>query len=108
MGQSTKGTVALDRARPLAGQQAHEIQAFGQVVHLPIALSQSVARQSVTNLNQVLADTITLRDLYNKHHWQVPRPPFYPLHLLFDKHNEEQNDPVDELAERVQILGGVS
>ncbi|HEU0093613.1 MAG TPA: DNA starvation/stationary phase protection protein [Vicinamibacteria bacterium] len=108
MSKSRNKTVALDRARPLARQQAHEIQAFGQVVHLPIALSESAARLSVTNLNQVLADTITLRDLYKKHHWQVAGPTFYSLHLLFDKHYEEQNELVDELAERVQMLGGVS
>ena len=72
------------------------------------ALSQNVARQSVENLNQVLADTMTLRDLYKKHHWQVAGPTFYQLHLLFDKHYEEQNDLVDQLAERIQSLGGVS
>jgi starvation-inducible DNA-binding protein len=108
MAKTTDRALALDRARPLAGQQGHEIQAFGQLVHLPIALSQVAARQSVTNLNQVLADTITLRDLYKKHHWQVGGPTFYPLHLLFDKHYEEQNELVDALAERVQTLGGVS
>ena len=100
--------LALDRARPLAGQKAHEIQAFGQVIHLPIALSENAARASITNLNQVLADTMTLRDLYKKHHWQVAGPTFYSLHLLFDKHYEEQSELVDTLAERVQMLGGVS
>jgi starvation-inducible DNA-binding protein len=100
--------LALDRARPRTGQQGHEIQAFGRMVHMPIALSEGTARQSLTNLNQVLADTITLRDLYKKHHWQVAGPTFYSLHLLFDKHYEEQNELVDTLAERVQILGGVS
>jgi starvation-inducible DNA-binding protein len=108
MSKSRNKTVALDRARPLARQQAREIQAFGQVVHMPIALSETTARESVANLNQVLADTITLRDLYKKHHWQVAGPTFYSLHLLFDKHYEEQNDLVDALAERVQMLGGVS
>ena len=104
----SRSTRALDRARPLARQQAHEIQAFGQVIRLPIALSESAAKQSVTNLNQVLADTMTLRDLYKKHHWQLAGPTFYPLHLLFDKHYEEQNELVDALAERIQALGGVS
>jgi starvation-inducible DNA-binding protein len=107
MSKSRSGA-ALDRARPLDHQQAHEIQAFGQVIRLPIALAESAARESVANLNQVLADTITLRDLYKKHHWQVAGPTFYPLHLLFDKHYEEQNDLVDALAERVQSLGGIS
>jgi starvation-inducible DNA-binding protein len=62
----------------------------------------------VENLNQLLADTMTLRDLYKKHHWQVAGPTFYQLHLLFDKHYEEQNALVDEIAERIQLLGGVS
>jgi starvation-inducible DNA-binding protein len=67
-----------------------------------------VAQQSVDNLNQVLADTMTLRDLYKKHHWQVAGPTFYSLHLLFDKHYEEQNELVDTIAERIQSLGGLS
>ncbi len=108
MSKSRNKAVALDRARPLARQQAHEIQAYGQVVHMPIALAESAARQSVTNLNQVLADTITLRDLYKKHHWQVAGPTFYQLHLLFDKHYEELSELVDTVAERVQMLGGIS
>jgi starvation-inducible DNA-binding protein len=98
----------VDRARPVDHQQAHEIQAFGHMTRVPIALSQNVAKQSVENLNQILADTFTLRDLYKKHHWQVAGPTFYQLHLLFDKHYEEQNDLVDLLAERIQSLGGVS
>lgn len=59
-------------------------------------------------LNQLLADTITLRDLYKKSHWQVADPTFYKLHLLYDKHYEEQNELVDSIAERIQLLGGVS
>jgi starvation-inducible DNA-binding protein len=96
------------RARPIVNQKAPEIQAFGRLARLPNALSQTAALQSVENLNQVLADTMTLRDMYKKHHWQVAGPTFYSLHLLFDKHYEEQNELVDLLAERVQSLGGVS
>jgi len=97
----------LNRAKPLVHQQAHEIQPYGHLVKLPIALSEA-AKESVENLNQLLADTITLRDLYKKHHWQVAGPTFYQLHLLFDKHYEQQNELVDAIAERVQLLGGVS
>jgi len=86
----------------------HEFQAFGHLSRTPIALSHSVAARSVENLNQILADTSTLRDLYKKHHWQVAGPTFYQLHLLFDKHYEEQNELVDTIAERIQSLGGVS
>jgi starvation-inducible DNA-binding protein len=98
----------LNQARPLTHQHAHEIQPFGHLVRLPIALAESVCKEGVGNLNQLLADTITLRDLYKKHHWQVAGPTFYPLHLLFDKHYGEQNELVDQIAERIQLLGGVS
>ena len=98
----------IARATPLAHQHAHEIQPFGHLVKMPIALSEAACKQSVENLNQVLADTITLRDLYQKHHWQVAGPTFYQLHLLFDKHAGEQSELVDDIAERIQLLGGVS
>ena len=98
----------LNQAKPLTHQQAHEVQPYGHLVKLPIALAENVCRESVENLNQLLADTMTLRDLYKKHHWQVAGPTFYQLHLLFDKHYEEQNKLVDTIAERIQLLGGVS
>src|SRR6476620_2691501 len=98
----------LKRAAPLTHQQAHEIQPFGHLVRMPIALSEQTCKESVENLNHFLADTITLRDLYKKHHWQIAGPTFYQLHLLFDKHYDEQNDLVDVIAERIQVLGGVS
>src|SRR6476660_6226565 len=95
-------------AAPLTGQRAHEIQAYGTVISMPIELDEDVRRESAINLNQVLADTISLRDLYKKHHWQVSGPTFYQLHLLFDKHFGEQNEMVDAIAERIMTLGGVS
>jgi starvation-inducible DNA-binding protein len=98
----------LRKARPVASQHAHEIHPFGHIVKLPIALAESACRQSVDNLNQLLADTMALRDLYKKHHWQTAGPTFYQLHLLFDKHYEQQNELVDAIAERIQLLGGVS
>ncbi len=98
----------LKRARPITEQEAYEIQPFGHLVRMPIALDEHVCRESVENLNQVLADSITLRDMYKKHHWQVAGPTFYSLHLLFDKHAEEQSELVDRIAERIQLLGGIS
>ena len=85
-----------------------ELQHYGTVVSVPIALDASVRGVSVDNPNQVLVDTMTLRDLYKKHHWQVSGPTFYQLHLLFDKHFDEQSELVDGIAERIQSLGGVS
>ena len=100
--------VIISRATPQAHQQAHEIQPFGQLVRMPIALSEQACKESVELLNQVLADAITLRDMYKKHHWQVSGPTFEQLHLLFDKHCEEQSTLVDKIAERIQLRGGVS
>ncbi len=95
-------------ARPKTRQKAAEIQAFGTITKLPNALSEQVCQASVERLNQILADTMNLRDLYKKHHWQVSGSTFYQLHLLFDKHYGEQVELVDEIAERIQILGGLS
>jgi starvation-inducible DNA-binding protein len=93
---------------PHTGQRGHEIQSFGSTIRVPLALEQKARESSIQALNQLLADTITLRDLYKKHHWQVTGPTFHAMHVLFDKHYEQQNRLVDEIAERIQILGGVS
>ena len=98
----------LQHASPLVHQTAHEMQPYGHLVGMPIALAESACKESVDNLNQLLADTMTLRDMYKKHHWQVSGPTFYQLHLLFDKHADEQSKLVDAVAERIQLLGGVS
>jgi starvation-inducible DNA-binding protein len=95
-------------ARPLLHQHAREIQPYGKIAKLPIALDEKVCAASAENLNQILADTMTLRDLYKKHHWQVAGPTFYQLHLLFDKHHGEQDELVDTIAERIQSLGAIS
>jgi starvation-inducible DNA-binding protein len=97
-----------ERARPILHQKAKEIQPFGKLTPMSIALDEKVRAQSVENLNQILADTITLRDMYKKHHWQVAGHTFYQLHLLFDKHHGEQDELVDTIAERIQLLGGIS
>jgi starvation-inducible DNA-binding protein len=98
----------LQHAAPITDQHAHEIQPWGHVIRMPIALAESACRESVEHLNQLLADTMTLRDLYKKHHRQVAGPTFYQLHLLFDKHYAEQAKLIDDIAERIQLLGGVS
>ena len=96
-------------AQPRIHQRAKEIQNYGTVSHaLPLELEEDVRLEMTEQLNQLLADTITLRDLYKKSHWQVAGPTFYQLHLLFDKHFDEQVELVDTIAERIQLLGGVS
>ncbi|HEX8329047.1 MAG TPA: DNA starvation/stationary phase protection protein [Hymenobacter sp.] len=106
------GSNAAVDIQPRLNQQQNApspTQRYGTVSQrLPIGLSEDTRRSSVEMLNQLLADTITLRDMYKKHHWQVVGPTFYQLHLLFDKHYEEQSVLVDAIAERIQILGGVA
>lgn len=95
-------------AELLLHQRGKEIQTYGSMIHMPIGLAEKARKESVDSLNQILADTITLRDLYKKHHWQVSGHTFYQLHLLFDKHADEQSELVDEIAERIQTLGGIA
>ena len=97
-----------DQAQPLLGQRAPEIQPYGTLAQYPLALDLQARATSVEALNHILADTMVLRDLYKKHHWQVAGHTFYQLHLLFDKHYGEQSTLVDQLAERIQSLGGIS
>jgi starvation-inducible DNA-binding protein len=100
---------ALVSAQPRLHQSAPEIQTYGTVNQLrPLELEEPVRLEMTERLNQLLADTIMLRDLYKKSHWQVAGPTFYQLHLLFDKHFEEQSKLVDAIAERIQLLGGLS
>ena len=99
---------ATDEAQPQYKVTYREIQPFGTLKMLPLGLPDKARAQSVTILNQVLADTMTLRDLYKKHHWQISGVTFYSLHLLLDKHYEEQAVLVDSIAERIMSLGGIS
>lgn len=106
---SGNGVTNSNRAQPLLHQRAPETQTFETILNeVPLALNREVRGESVHILNQILVDAIMLRDLYKKCHWQVSGPTFYQLHLLFDKHAEEQTELVDEIAERIQTLGGLA
>jgi starvation-inducible DNA-binding protein len=103
---SERGKVS---AQPRLHQSSPEIQEYGTVSHmLPLDLEEPIRLEMTEQLNLLLADTMTLRDLYKKSHWQVAGPTFYQLHLLFDKHFGEQSEIVDTIAERIQLLGGIS
>ena len=96
------------KASPVMHQRGKELQKYGTLRTIPIGLPDRARMENVEALNQILADTMTLRDLYQKHHWQVAGPTFYQLHLLFEKHYNEQSALVDQIAERIQTLGGIS
>ena len=108
MAHAAKAKHAGGEPEPVINDSSRVIQEFGTVTNVPIALGENVRADSVAMLNQLLADTITLRDMYKKHHWQVSGATFYQLHLLYDKHYEEQSGLVDVIAERIQALGGVA
>jgi starvation-inducible DNA-binding protein len=106
--QITQNTTKIS-PQPRLHQRAREIQPYGTVTHaLPLELEEPIRLEMTEQLNQLLADTMTLRDLYKKSHWQVAGPTFYQVHLLYDKHHDEQVELVDSIAERIQLLGGVS
>jgi starvation-inducible DNA-binding protein len=96
------------RASPILAKLGEEVQTFDAMRSLPIGLAEGVRRESSNLLNEILADSTILYALYKKAHWNVAGPTFYQLHLLFDKHAEEQLELVDLLAERVQALGGIA
>jgi starvation-inducible DNA-binding protein len=107
--KNTSGTHGVLSAEPRVHQSSREIQPYGSVTHaFHLELEQPIRLEMTEQLNQLLADSMTLRDLYKKSHWQVAGPTFYQLHLLFDKHFNEQVEIVDTIAERVQVLGGLA
>jgi starvation-inducible DNA-binding protein len=95
-------------ADPRLDARGPELQPFGTLRRLPIALDDKARAGSCELLNEILADSMVLYALYKKHHWLLAGPTFYQLHLLFDKHADEQNELVDLIAERVQSLGGIA
>lgn len=95
-------------ASPQYAELGREVQRFDTIRSLPIGLDEEVRKESSRVLNEILADTTVLYALYKKAHWNVAGPTFYQLHLLFDKHAEEQLELIDLLAERVQALGGIA
>jgi len=114
-GRSTNGTRATGTRsngkpspQPRLGQHGPELQAFGSLRQMPIALPAKARSESCRILNEILADTTVLYAHYKKAHWNAAGPTFYQLHLLFDKHAEEQLELIDAIAERVQMLGGIS
>ena len=104
----TKQQTKMMEGQPRYQQKSYEIQRYGQQHYVPLSIPEEAIKQNVELLNKLLADSITIYNLYKKHHWQAAGPTFYSLHLLLDKHADEILETVDLLAERVQILGGVT
>lgn len=95
-------------AQPILHQRGHVIQPYGTLVQYPIGLTAATREASADALNQILVDTMSLRDLYKKSHWQVTGATFYQLHLLFDEHFKKQVELIDLIGERIQTLGALA
>lgn len=106
--QKASNMTEIDRGQPLLHQYGHEMQPYSTLLNLPIALNPNTRSESCALVNQILADTIILYHLYKKHYWLMRGHTFYQLHLLLDKHANEQLELIDALGERVQTLGGVA
>jgi starvation-inducible DNA-binding protein len=103
-----RGDARRTGSQPLLHQKGKEIQRFGEMRLFPIALAHDAREESAHLLNGIVADSMILYALYKKHHWLVRGPTFHQLHLLLDRHAEEQLKLIDLMAERVMTLGGVS
>jgi starvation-inducible DNA-binding protein len=71
-------------------------------------LAQATRVQVIELLNQRLADSIDLQTQCKQAHWNVKGPAFIALHKLFDEINEDVEEYVDLLAERIVQLGGIA
>jgi starvation-inducible DNA-binding protein len=59
----------------------------------------------VTSLQQQVANAFILYLNYKHYHWQTFGPLFRDLHRLFDEFAEEIYLTIDELAERIRMIG---
>ena len=71
-------------------------------------LPEASRLEAITLLNQRLAEAIDLQTQCKQAHWNVKGPTFIALHKLFDEINEDVEEYVDLIAERVVQLGGVA
>src|SRR5438874_2271928 len=71
----TRTTTMQTAAQPRLTGPASEIQEYGTSGQPALGLRH--VAPVVEALNQILADALTLRDLYKKHHWQASGPAFY-------------------------------
>ena len=105
MSRTTAPTRTARRSQPQNGSAAaNTARLFKTKNDLP----HDTRVQAVELLGQRLADCIDLQTQCKQAHWNVKGPNFIALHKLFDEINEEVEDYVDVIAERIVQLGGVA
>ncbi len=102
-------TATPRRAEGTVSRSAAETR-FGAARTFPTKndLPEAARVEAIGLLNQRLADAIDLQTQCKQAHWNVKGPTFIALHKLFDDINEDVEEYVDLLAERVVQLGGVA
>ena len=75
---------------------------------MPQATRTMTNEAVIADLNREVANAVGLYLNYKKYHWHVSGPLFRDLHLLFDDHATQVLATVDELGERIRILGGLA
>lgn len=68
--------------------------------------SEAESRKIVAVLEELLGQSIDLRDLYKNARWQTADIQYRRLRQLFDRHYQEQLPLVDVLTDRIRTLGG--
>jgi len=82
-------------------------QEAGTVEENSLRLDREKAEQIIEALNTDLADAYVLYHQLHKHHWNVEGAEFLDIHVFLQEVYEDVEDAADELAERLQALGGV-
>ncbi|MFC4359343.1 DNA starvation/stationary phase protection protein DpsA [Halobium salinum] len=87
--------------------QKHVRAEAGSVGTNPLRLDQEKTEQIIAALNVDLADAYTLYHQLHKHHWNVAGAEHLDIHRFLQEAYEEIEHAADEIAERVQAMGGV-
>lgn len=72
---------------------------------LNTGISEPKRAEIAKSLSKLLAESYTLYLKTHKYHWNVTGPMFQTLHLMFEQHYNDLALAVDEIAERIRVLG---
>ena len=107
-GGKTRQRAAATAARPRVTEDAARPSADTKLFATKNDLPEDKRVEVIGLLNQRLAEAIDLQTQCKQAHWNVKGPSFIALHKLFDEVNEDVENYVDLIAERVVQLGGVA
>ena len=72
---------------------------------LNTGIEESKREEIAKGLSRLLADSYTLYLKTHKYHWNVTGSAFQALHVMFEGHYTALAGAVDEIAERIRVLG---